>query len=96
MTRSLSGTLRGRVIGGNLRMVFHRREAARRFRIVKSRRAGAWYRRYPCETGEYGGIASRARRHAEVFDAAARFSSSASIEKAPDVTLAESGSALGR
>ena len=84
MTRSLSGDLRGRVIGA-IAEGLSTRAAARRFRVGTST-AGAWYRRYRA-TGEMvarkQGQPSRSKldRH-EAFILGL-------IEAAPDITLAE-------
>jgi transposase len=89
MTRSLSGDLRGRVIGA-IKEGVSTREAARRFRIGIST-AGAWYRRYR-ETGEIEarkqGQPSRSKLDPhEAFILGL-------IEEAPDITLAEIGERL--
>jgi transposase len=84
MTRSLSGDLRGRVIGA----ISHgpsTRKAARRFRIGIST-AGSWYRRYRA-TGE-----TVARKQGQPsrsgIDPHQAFIL-ALIDKVPDITLAE-------
>ena len=84
MTRSLSGDLRGRVIGA-ISEGLSTRAAARRFRIGIST-AGSWYRRYRA-TGETvarkQGQPSRSRLDPhEAFILAL-------IDKMPDITLAE-------
>ena len=84
MTRSLSGDLRGRVIGA-ISDGLSTRKAARRFRIGIST-AGSWYRRYRA-TGETvarkQGQPSRSRLDPhEAFILAL-------IDKMPDITLTE-------
>ena len=84
MTRSLSGDLRGRVIGA-IADGLSTRKAARRFRIGIST-AGSWYRRYRA-TGETvarkQGQPSRSRLDPhEAFILAL-------IDETPDITLAE-------
>ncbi|GAB1584193.1 helix-turn-helix domain-containing protein [Phyllobacterium phragmitis] len=90
MTRSLSRDLRGRVIAA-IEDGVSTHEAARRFRIGIST-AGVWYRRYR-ETGE-----TEARKQGQPsrskLDAHEAFILGLIEEDAPDITLAEMGSAL--